>query len=335
MTASSLVSKGNVLIAGLISTVYGYFHVLLRKELEDARTTIDHLRLQSTNTKNVEATSSAGFCPEFSTPNNGYSLLVDPSLLNHQPSAPSYVLNNDRIIEVNGKQLTADDILFGYDKLFEADKLFLRSRWLGTLTSQDPLDAWMIQEILWDLRPELVIETGTFNGGGAVFYASIMRYYNPESKVITIDPRSFQTPEAVYNGHYNTVPADCLPFAKEMVTFLQGYPDHDETKAEVHRLMAQWNVTKVMLIEDSHHKYQMVLDNVNAYKDLVPKDGYILVQDTKMDRFQNRAGPRKAVYDWLETNPDFEMDRSYEQLFYYSQHVQGLLKRTNRQATSS
>ena len=73
----------------------------------------------------------------------------------------------------------------------------------------------------------------------------------------------------------------------------------------------------------------MVLDNVNSYKDLVPKDGYILVQDTKMDRFSNRAGPRKAVHDWLRDNPHFQMDRAYEKLFYYSQHVQGILKRIN------
>lgn len=207
--------------------------------------------------------------------------------------------------------------------------MFLKSRWLGTLTSQDPIDAWMIQEMLWDLRPDLVIETGTFNGGGAVFYASIMKYYNPDSRVISIDPRSYKTPEAVYKGNYNSIPADCLPFAREMVTFLEGYPHSEKIKNEVRKLMAQWNATKVMLIEDSHHQYKMVLDNVNSYKDLVPKDGYILVQDTKMDRFSNRAGPRKAVHDWLRDNPHFQMDRAYEKLFYYSQHVQGILKRIN------
>lgn len=294
--------------------------------------TIDHLeqRLERSSSACItnQGADAVGFCPEFHKPNDGYAELVaDPSLLRQDPGAPSYVLNDEREIKVNGKQLTADDILFGYDKLFEQD-LYLRTRWLGTLSSQDPMDAWMIQEMLWDLRPDLVIETGTFNGGGAVFYASIMRYYNPGARVITIDPRSFRAPEAGYTGNYDTVPADCLPFARGMVTFLQGYPDHEETKAEVRRLMAQWNVTRVMLIEDSHHKYRMVLNNVNAYKDLVPKGGYILVQDTKLDRFNKKRGPRMAVHNWLRENPDFRMDRAYERIFYYSQHVQGILKRT-------
>jgi hypothetical protein len=88
-----------------------------------------------------------------------------------------------------------------------------------------------------------------------------MKFYNPIAKVITIDPRSFKNPEAAYKGNYNTIPADCMPFANEMVTFLVGYTDSEETKSKVNGLISEWKSKKIMLIEDSHHTYDMVLAN--------------------------------------------------------------------------
>jgi cephalosporin hydroxylase len=83
----------------------------------------------------------------------------------------TYVIGNlVKSVEVRpGLELTADEITFGYDLLFERNKLWAKQRWLGVQSQQNPSDAWIIQEVLYDTKPNLLIETGTQNGGGTLF----------------------------------------------------------------------------------------------------------------------------------------------------------------------
>ena len=71
-------------------------------------------------------------------------------------------------------ELSAEEAALAYDAHFEANKMWAKQRWLGVHAEQTPIDAWIIQEILYDTKPDLVVETGTHNGGGALFYASML-----------------------------------------------------------------------------------------------------------------------------------------------------------------
>ena len=88
-----------------------------------------------------------------------------------------------------GQTVCMDTILYGYDLAFEGMQLWRRTKWLGVSMQQDPNDAQMIQEMLWRVKPDVLIELGTNTGGGALYFASIMSLMSPHGRVITIDPR--------------------------------------------------------------------------------------------------------------------------------------------------
>eukprot|EP00397_Hematodinium_sp_SG-2012_P029058 GEMP01030666.1.p1 GENE.GEMP01030666.1~~GEMP01030666.1.p1 ORF type:complete len:334 (+),score=55.63 GEMP01030666.1:145-1146(+) len=92
-------------------------------------------------------------------------------------------------LTIDGVSVTFDQILYGYDLIFENLAIFSRTSWFGISLQQDPADAFALQGLIWRSQPDLLIEIGTNTGGGAVFYASIMREYNSKSLVLTIDPK--------------------------------------------------------------------------------------------------------------------------------------------------
>jgi cephalosporin hydroxylase len=79
--------------------------------------------------------------------------------------------------------------------VFEGANLESAPTWLGVSLQQDPSDAFAIADLLWRLRPDLVIELGTSGGGSAAFYGHVMKEYNPNARLLTIDPASVCTPK--------------------------------------------------------------------------------------------------------------------------------------------
>lgn len=250
-------------------------------------------------------------------------------------SSTSDFLDNQRMIPLeNGRAIPLDDILYGYDVVFEMERLFTKTRWLGTVSSQDPVDAWIIQEVLMDIQPDIVIELGTYKGGGALFYASIMTFYadvKPDAKVITIDP----SPDI-------DISAKCKKIWDERVVQIQGLPTDAAVLQKVKEVVANAKSRNpdlvVMVVEDSIHYYQIVLDNITAYWQFVTPGSYMLVQDTKLQRFGDagitgvyagRNNPRQALADFMrEYGQYFDVDRSREYM-YYTQHPRGWLRRNN------
>merc|ERR1719247_3838626 len=86
-----------------------------------------------------------------------------------------------------GRRLTLDDVVFGYDLLFESMHLFSYVSWDRVAMQQDPQDAFAIADLLSRTQPDCFIELGTNSGGGAIFYADRMRVYHPNPLVVTID----------------------------------------------------------------------------------------------------------------------------------------------------
>lgn len=92
------------------------------------------------------------------------------------------------MLSVNGRFLALDDILFGYEIMHESFGMFSTTSFLGVALQQDPLDAFAIGDLLWRVRPRLLIELGTSGGGSALYYAHVMAAYDPHATVLTIDP---------------------------------------------------------------------------------------------------------------------------------------------------
>lgn len=241
-----------------------------------------------------------------------------------------------RVRVAKDKWVTMDDVAFAYDVWFEENQVFQYTSWMGVYVQQDPSDAFAIQDMLWRVKPDLIIEVGTNTGGGAIYYATIMKAYNPDGKIVTLDvvpePRNWN----VKNAHrcVGCVVATKHPWWNDgMITYIQGRVTEQQTRDKVDVFVKA--AKKVLVIEDASHRYPDTLDNIESIHQWVSVGSYLLVQDTKMDRFvaqlnkkygRLKFGPMRSVDEFLGKHPNFVIDRRFEYLLF-SQHHRGYLKR--------
>jgi cephalosporin hydroxylase len=176
--------------------------------------------------------------------------------------------------------------------------------WLGHPMWQPPLDLWTIQETISQVRPALLIETGSHRGGSALFYANLFDLMN-HGRVVTVD---------VEKLHDITHPR---------IKFLLGSSVDDQIIAEIARAA---DVAPVMVILDSHHSEEHVAKEMEAYHRLVTPGSYLMVQDGVID-VSGRSGPLKAIRDFLPRHPEFEVDQERCTRFLLTYHPMGWLKR--------
>jgi cephalosporin hydroxylase len=177
------------------------------------------------------------------------------------------------------------------------------NRWLGVKTLQNPNDAWITQEILFEVKPDFLVETGTLFGGSAAMWAMILEQINPAARVITIDIEDRVTE------------AKKLDIFRRKVDFLVGSSTDPEIVAEVER---RTKGKKIVVLLDSAHNKDHVLNELKAYSPLVAVGSYLIVQDTIANGnpvWPNFGpGPHEAVEEFLASNDRFEPDRTRERL---------------------
>lgn len=245
-------------------------------------------------------------------------------------------------IEVRpGKIIRMDDAIHAYDIWFEEHQVFDRLSWLGVSMQQDPADAIAIQQMLFHVKPDLVIEIGTNTGGGAIFYSSIMRMYNPQAKVVTVDTRPVSNWRDGAKSGVNLTYCDrCIigtehPFWTDGgITFIQGRISGNSNCKVIERLQEFVDKAKtVLVIEDAGHEKNTVALHTEALHKFVSVNSYMLVQDTKLTRLspikrkKGGVGPVPAVEAFIKAHSNFVVDRRYEYLMY-SQHHWGWLRKT-------
>jgi cephalosporin hydroxylase len=181
---------------------------------------------------------------------------------------------------------------------------FFKSKWLGVPAFQNPFDAWIIQEIIWETRPDVIVETGTFAGGGAALWASLLATAG-EGRVITIDVQS-NTQARVRD----------LPIVKERVSFVEG---SSTDPALVSRIASETEGERVMVILDSDHSGEHVANELDLWSPLVAPGCYLVVQDGLAGWTLGpdaRPGPLEATLAWLPDHPEFEADRARERFLF-------------------
>jgi cephalosporin hydroxylase len=198
-----------------------------------------------------------------------------------------------------------------YDATERAQKM----SWLGIQTLQNPNDIWVIQELISRLKPDFLVETGTWKGGSAALWAMIQDQVNPRGRVITIDIEDLVDDA--------TLP----PISRRKVDFFLGSSTAPDVVAEVARRVAGG---RVMVLLDSDHHKPHVLAELRAYAPLVSVGSYIIVQDTNVNGHpvlpSFGAGPMEAVLEFLASDDRFESDRTQERLLF-SMHPRGYLRR--------
>lgn len=242
------------------------------------------------------------------------------------------ILMANSTVNVNGKTLTFDDILYGYDIMFENLALFSHTMWFGVSVQQDPTDAFQLASMLWREQPDLLIEIGTNTGGGAIFYASVMREYNADALVLTIDPKD---PAHDWAAGVQGCPAckdvRCTKvWHSKNVQFIHGYSSEPKVLAQVEQIVPHFK--KVMVMHDGSHFYLDVLKDLQNYDKYVQVGSYMVVQDTKMTRMYskvfNNQYPLGSVETFMSTQGKgrYVIDKQYEFLLY-SQHHNGWLRK--------
>jgi cephalosporin hydroxylase len=230
------------------------------------------------------------------------------------------VLGSVALWEVGSRKLfSREDIIEQFYLLYyEPERL--KTTYLGIASLQYPTDNWAMQEIIAEVKPDFIVETGTNAGGTALFYASLLEKVNDQGKVITVDigepdPRVLT-----------------MPLWKERVEFIRG----SSTAKEVsEKIMSRVRGKKVLVTLDSLHTKAHVLDEMRLYWDLVPPGSYLVVQDTQLMghpiplrvyTHEGSEGPYEAVQEFLSTNQSFIVDKSRER-FLLTANPSGYLKR--------
>jgi len=218
-----------------------------------------------------------------------------------------------------------NEIVDAFHKLYydNADRTWnskSQTKWLGVPVWKCPLDLWIIQEIVFETRPDLVIEAGTAYGGSALFYASLFDLIG-NGEVITIDSNE---------PHYG-ITADVVANRPRhsRITYLTGSSisqdiiDQVSDKVESEKL-------SVMVDLDACHNHGHVLLELRSWSRLVTVNNYLIVEDSNVNGHpvapDHGPGPWEAIEDFLQENKDFQIDEVREK-FYLTFNPRGYLKR--------
>ena len=179
------------------------------------------------------------------------------------------------------------------------ERTWANTRWLGTPTQKCPLDLWVYQELLVKLRPDLIVETGTADGGSALYLASMCDLIG-NGRIISIDI------------------ADPGGRPKhDRITYLLGSsvdPDHVATVQQ-----AASEASCVLVILDSDHSERHVMDELHTYGPLVTLGSYMIVEDGNVNGrpvlLSHGPGPGEAIDVFLTETKAFEIDEECEKFF--------------------
>lgn len=196
-------------------------------------------------------------------------------------------------------------------------------KWLGRPIIQYPQDMIALQEIIWSIKPDLIIETGIAHGGSLVFSASMLELIGSGNVLgIDIDIRKNNKKEIKKHKMY------------KRITMIQGSSIDKKIIDKVYKFAK--NKKRIMVVLDSNHTQDHVLRELKAYSSLVRKGSYIVVFDTIIEDmpnsfFTNRTwskgnNPKSAVHEFLKTNSRFKIDKSIENKLLISAAIGGYLK---------
>ncbi len=233
-----------------------------------------------------------------------------------------------REVAGNIKGLESDTDLQAFSRVWlreiSAYKYTYNFRWLGRPVIQLPQDMIATQEIIWDTRPDVIIETGVAHGGSIIYYASLLKLLGGDRKVIGIDIDIRQHNRAEIEKH---------PVFSH-IELIEGSSVDDDVFQRVRGAVSEYQ--NVMVILDSNHTHEHVLQELNAYSQLVTKGNYLIVMDTLVDDmpaafFEDRPwgendNPKTAVRQFLTENSRFEVDKAIEAKILLTVAPSGYLK---------
>ena len=211
--------------------------------------------------------------------------------------------------------------------------------WLGRPIIQMPQDILALQEIIWNIKPDLIIETGIAHGGSLCLTASLLALLELEEfknnsinqdqirkrKVIGIDIDIRQHNRELIENH----------FLSDKIEMIESSSVNKDTFNKIKSLSKDYSNILVML--DSNHTETHVLEELNLYSSLISKNSYCIVFDTiveKMDSefsknrpWNKKNSPQSAIQKFLKRNKNFIVDKTIDKKIILSMAPGGFLKK--------
>jgi cephalosporin hydroxylase len=255
--------------------------------------------------------------------------MTDESMAAHQAKT---IVTKDEFLKINeqaayamsqDKQLQSKAL----EVLVEADhhRWIHQSNWMGEPLLNLPQDMFAIQDIIWRTRPEFIIEVGVAWGGGMLFEATLLEILGGGKKVIGIDifiPDDLRQRLASHGK------------LSERIELIEGSSTSSDTLSKVTDLLN--GSRKVLVILDSYHTHEHVLNELRSYAPFIEKGQYLICGDTVVERIpeqvhRNRPwgpgnNPATAVTEFLSETKRFIVDEKIDQRLLLSCHPGGYLK---------
>lgn len=196
--------------------------------------------------------------------------------------------------------------------------------WLGRPIIQYPQDMVAIQEIIWKIKPKLILETGIAHGGSLILSSSLLELIGGEGKVVGVD---------IDIRAHNRLALEAHPMFKR-ITLLEGSSIAPDVVKQVYDIAE--GRSPVVVILDSNHTHRHVLQELQHYSPLVGKGSYVIVMDTVIEDLPSETlgdrpwrpgdSPKTAVWEFLKNNTRFEVDREIQNKLILTVAPDGYLK---------
>jgi len=202
------------------------------------------------------------------------------------------------------------------------NKLSYEVNWFGMPIIQTAEDMVVLQEIVYDIRPDFIVETGIAHGGSLIYFASLLELLG-KGRVIGIDIEIRKHNKTLLEKH---------PMIKRIIT-IEGDSASEEIFKRIRNKIPKRS--KVLVVLDSNHIREHVLKELNLYSPLVSKGSYIIVEDTIMPEvakykhakdYYGNDNTKQAVGIFMKNNKEFVVDKTREKLGF-TYFPGGFLKR--------
>ena len=214
--------------------------------------------------------------------------------------------------------------------------------WMDRPIIQYPQDVVAMQELIWSVQPDLIVEMGIAHGGSLIFSASMLALMDMADAIhagTTLDPakshRKVLGVDIDIRAH-NRAAIDSHPM-RSRIEMIEGSSIADDVISQVHAFAKPYD--KVLVCLDSMHTHDHVLAELEAYAPLTSVDSYCVVFDTLIEDMDGDAypdrpwgkgdNPKTAVWEYLKDHPEFEIDRDIHDKLQITVASDGFLKRVS------
>lgn len=215
-------------------------------------------------------------------------------------------------VSLDGKDIElSDDVITDmFHHIYYGSRVWEHTYYFGRHILKCPLDMWVYQEIFHEIKPDYLIETGTFHGGSALYYAHLFDLIG-NGEIITIDVNH----------------RDDFPEHKRIAYVNASSTDVDQYAAICKKIGTQ---KKVLVVLDADHSMDHVYSEMKLWSNAVSLGSYLIVEDSNVNGHPVRPdfgpGPMEAIERFLEEDDRFVIDLSREK-FRLTQNPKGYLKR--------